>query len=386
MSNREIYAKTAIVGLGRSNFGALYRDLDPTRTVEELAITAAREAIEDAGLRKEQIDGLIMTGVTRYEPFMFRAGLQDVRFLAQHPSSGRMAPIALAHACMAVHCGLADYVLLFHSVNFRSKKVGFGGQSSNLGDLYDLAFGMTSPGAFYAMALSRYLSEYGGTEEQLGAIPKAIRYHASMNERAIMREPYTIESYLQARYVSRPLRLLDYCLVNDGAVAYIVTTRERARDLRQPPVLVASFAERAAVREWYVSEDYWHAACASMRKDLLDSVGLTLDDIDAVEAYDNFSPSVLWVLEGFGFAPIGQGLEWVQGGRIEVGGELPVNTSGGQLSEAYLQGWNNHASAIEQLRGTAGPRQVEGCRAVLYSCLSAIPGGDVLITEELADR
>ena len=202
-----------------------------------------REPFKTPALQKEQIDGLVMTGVPRYEPFMFRTGLRDVRFLALHPPSGRMAAIALAHGCMAIHSGMANYVVLFHSVNFRSRKASFGGvevpvPASQMGDLYDLAFGMTSPGAFYALALSRYLAEYGGTEEQLGEIAVTIRRHASLNSKAIMREPYSLSDYLESRYISRPLRLYDYCLVNDGAVAYILTTRERARDLRQPPVLV----------------------------------------------------------------------------------------------------------------------------------------------------
>jgi acetyl-CoA acetyltransferase len=386
MSNRRLYGETAIVGLGYSDYPYLYRNPDVARTREELAIMAARDAIADAGLTKGDIDGLIMTGVSRYEPFMFRSGLKDVRFLAMHPPSGRMAPVALAHASMAVYSGLADYVLLFHSVTFRSSRSTFGGDTpgGGLGDLYDHAFGLTSPGAFYAMALSRYFEQYGGDERQLGVIPVTIRGHASLNDNAIMQTRYTLDEYLQCRYIARPLRLYDYCLVNDGCVAYIITSRERARDLQQPPVLIASFAERANVREWYVSEDFWQGACASLKRDLLDTVGLGLEDIDSLEVYDNFSPSVLWVLEGFGFAPIGGGLEWVQDGRISIGGELPVNTSGGMLSESYLQGWNNHASMVEQLRGTAGPRQVENCKAVLYACLSAVPGGDVLIREDFA--
>lgn len=382
-----MFARTAIVGVGQSDYPALYRDPDPTRAAEDLALEATERALADAGLDKSEIDGLVTSGVSRYEPFMFRAGLQDVRFLAHPPPSGRMASAALAHAAMAVLHGLARYVLLFHVVRFRSQKQTFGGDAGigagqgALGDLYDEAFGMTSPGAFYALAFTRYQEMYGGTEEDLAEIPMTIRRHASLNPNAIMREPFTLEQYLETRYIARPLRLLDYCLVNDGAVAYIVTTAERARDLAQPPVLVGSVAQRANVREWYVAEDFWTDACRSLRRDLLDEVGLGLADISSLQAYDNFSPSVIWMLEGLGFAPRGEGLQWIKGGRIAIGGELPVNTSGGLLSESYLQGWNNHVEAVLQLRGQAGERQIPDCRAVLYCCLSAVPGGDVLVRD-----
>ena len=193
----------------------------------------------------------------------------------------------------------------------------------------------------------------------------------------------TIEDYLAARYIAQPLRLFDYCLVNDGAVAYVVTTAERARDLAHPPVLIAGTAGRANFREWYVDLGFWDEACRSMKADLFDPLGVTTDDIDCLQVYDNFSVSVLWGLEGFGFAPKGQGLEWVQGGRIALGGELPVNTSGGMLSESYLQGWNQHAEAVRQLRGQAGERQVPDCDWSLYWCLSALPGASLLCRDGL---
>ena len=336
-----------------------------------------REALDDAGLELSQIDGLVACGVPRYEPFAFRTGLTDLRYLAHYPAGGRMCTLALIHAAMAVHHGLADTVALFNSVTFRSDQVRFGGGPAQ-GDLYDSIYGMASPGAQYSMAFTRYQHLYGGTEEQLGAIAVAFRKHARLNPVAIMRDPMTLEDYLAARYVAEPLRLFDYCLVNDGAVCYIVTSLDRARDLRQPPVLIGGAAESTAFREQYVDPEFWTGACASLRRDLLDPLGVRLEDVDAVQVYDNFSVAVLWGLEGFGFAPRGQGLEWVQEGRIELGGDLPVNTSGGLMSEAYLQGWNGHAEAVRQLRGEAGARQVPDCRIVLYWCLSQLPNASLL--------
>jgi acetyl-CoA acetyltransferase len=275
--------------------------------------------------------------------------------------------------------------VLFNSVAFRSSQVKFGmasGGWAGKGLLYDSIYGMASPGAQYSLAFTRYQHLYGGTEEQLGAVAVAFRKHARLNPAAIMQDEMTIDDYLEARYVARPMRLFDYCLVNDGAVAYIVTSTERARDLQQTPVLLGGTAQRGNFREWYVDPEFWTDACASMRRDLMDPLGVGPADIDSVQVYDNFSPSVVWGLEGFGFAPRGEALEWIQKGRIELGGELPINTSGGMLSEAYLQGWNQHAEAVRQLRGQAGERQVPNCRRILYWGLSALPSASLLYTED----
>ncbi|WP_420639566.1 thiolase C-terminal domain-containing protein [Candidatus Poriferisocius sp.] len=381
MSDREFAGQTAIVGIGGSEFARLYRSPDPDRTGEALATQAIAEAVADAGLQKSDIDGLITGGLAHYEPVAYRTGLTDVRFVADYPQAGRMCSTALMHAATAVHHRLADYVVLFNSVTFRTDRTSFGAQPQGL--LYDPVYGMASPGAQYSLAFTRYQAQYGGTEEQLGAIPVAIRSHARMNPVAIMQQEMTIDDYLHARYVAQPLRLFDYCLVNDGAVAYVVTTAERARDLAHPPVLIAGTAGRANFRQWYVDLGFWEEACRSMKSDLFDPLGVTTHDIDCLQVYDNFSVSVLWGLEGFGFAPRGQGLEWVQDGRIALGGELPVNTSGGMLSEAYLQGWNQHAEAVRQLRGTAGARQVADCDWSLYWCLSALPGATLLCRDGL---
>lgn len=380
MSDREFAGKTAIVGVATSDFRSLY-GRDPERTREELATRVIVEALEDAGLDVSQVDGLVTGGVPRYEPIAYRTGLTDVRFLASYPSAGRMCTKALMHAAMAVHHGLADTVVLFNSVIFRSEGNRFAGGAFQ-GDLYDAVYGMSSPGAQYSLAFTRYQHLFGGTEEELGAVAVAFRKHARLNPVAIMQQPMSLEDYLAARYIAEPLRLFDYCLINDGAVAYVVTSTERARDLRRPPVLIAGTAERAAFCEQYVDPEFWSGACASMKRDLLGPLGLETSEIDAVQVYDNFSVSVLWGLEGFGFAPRGESLKWIQEGRIELGGELPINTSGGMMSEAYLQGWNQHAEAVRQLRGEAGPRQVPDCRNVLYWCLSALPNASLLCRDE----
>ena len=390
MTDRDFCGQTAIVGVGSSDYSALYGSTGARGPVD-LAVEVVERAVADAGLAMRDIDGLIVSGIggVGYEDVMYRTGLTDARFLAHYPLGGRLCPQALAHAAMAVHHGLADHVVLFNTVGFRSAGRRFGGDEpsaaasspppATIGDLYGLAYGMTSPGAQYGMLFSRYQQLYGVGDEDLAQVAVAQRRWAALNENAIFRDPITVEDYLASRYVVRPLRLYDYCLVNDGAAGYVVTRADRARDLAHRPVLIGSVASRANVRPQYASEDFWRDACRSLRHGLLDSVGVGLEDIDSVQVYDNFSPSVVWMLEGFGFAPEGEALRWMADGRIAPGGALPVNTSGGMLSEAYLQGWNNHVEAVRQLRGEAGARQVEGCERILYAGLSAVPGGTLLM-------
>ena len=186
MSDASIARKTALVGIGTSDFSYLYRNLDPERTREELAVLALKEALDDAGLEKSDIDGLVVGGSPEYHSFMFRSGLQDVRYLAHYPIAGRLCPIALGQAAMAIEHGMCNYVAMFNSVNFRSAARSFGAPSEGTGDLYDSVFGMASPGAFYSLAFTRYQQLYGGTEEELGAIAVSFRKHASINTRAVM--------------------------------------------------------------------------------------------------------------------------------------------------------------------------------------------------------
>ncbi len=387
MTDRALWGRTAIIGVGESDYAAVYRGEPRSRM--DLAIEAVRRAIDDAGISKPDIDGLVVGGLPMYDPFMYRSGLQDVRFLAHYPLAGRLCPQALAQAVLAVHHGMANYVVLFNAVNFKSGGQTFGGDTTahdemgmgRIGPLYDLAYGMTSPGAQYALAWSRYLHLYGGTDTDLAGVAISTRQWASKNPNATFQSPLSFEEYVDAPYIAEPLRRFDYCLVSDGCAAYVVTTTERANDSPHPPVLVGSLASRANVRPYYAAEDFWTSACASLKTDLFASADISLEDIDLLQVYDNFSPSVIWVLEGLGIVARGEALKWVQEGRCAPGGDLPVNTGGGMLSEAYLQGWNAHVEAVRQLRGEAGERQVEDCRSALYVGLSAVPGGTLLFTD-----
>jgi acetyl-CoA acetyltransferase len=382
MTDRSFADRVAIVGLGSTDFHTLYRQPDPTITAYDSAVRVAVQALEDSGLEKADLDGLAVSGFINdsipYQQIAHRLGLQEARYVQTIRDSARSLPSQLGHAAMAIMHGMANSVLFVHSINPRTTNYKFGANLDNA-ELYDHVYGMASPGAWYAMALSRYLALYNGSEEELGAVAVAFRKWASMNPLAIMKDrSLSIEDYLNTRYVTKPMRLVDYCLVNDGAIAFILTSAERGRDLKQPPVYLTSVTQQGQLREQYASEDFWFRACGQMRESLLYQIGLDISHVDTLQVYDNFSPTVLWGLEGFGWAPQGDALRWIQDGRLGPDGELPTNTSGGMLSEAYMMSWNQHAEMVRQLRGQAGPRQVENCNRAMYYGLSMVPGASLL--------
>jgi acetyl-CoA acetyltransferase len=376
----EIAGKVAIVGIGHTRFGEDYRE-KRQRTARDLASEAFRKALEDSGVAPAEIDGAAFTrapGCVQPDAAFF-AELGIAPAWVREPYADGDA---LTDAIEAIAAGRCKTVALIYASEQRSASVQYGGATSAskfyLSYYYYHPWGFSSQGAHWALMTKRHQLKYGSTEEQLGAVAVAFRKHARLNPAAVMQAPLSIDDYMSARYVAQPLRLPDYCLINDGAVAYIVTSAERARDLRQKPVYLGGTAERANFRQWYVDQDFWADACASMKRDLMAPLGVSNEDVDAMMVYDNFSPVVLWALEGFGFAPRGEALAWIQGGRIDLGGELPINTSGGMLSEAYLQGWNQHAESVRQLRGQAGARQVPDCKRILYVALSALPTASLL--------
>jgi len=218
----------------------------------------------------------------------------------------------------------------------------------------------------------RYMHDYGLTEAQLGHIAVSQRKHARLNPNAIMRAPLDIEDYLDARYIVEPLRLFDYCLVNDGGVALIMTTPERAGALPTLPVFVRGIGHKGLNSEATQLvprlKNYYRSAHAPVAEQIYSMADIGPEDVDAVQVYDSFSPHVIYALEGFSFVDYGQAAAWIADGAIEPGGELPVNTSGGHLSESYMQGWNHQVEAVRQLRGNGSEQQVVNAENILYIC------------------
>jgi acetyl-CoA acetyltransferase len=233
---------------------------------------------------------------------------------------------------------------------------------------------MTSPGAGAALVARRYFERYGADSRALASIPVAFRKHAAMNPAAIMREPFTIDDHQASRFVCEPLHLLDYCLINDGAACVIVTTAERARDCKKPPVYIGGMQPLPGGHEEFI---WAYPGFGVVQQSTFDyeagvqpvyrMAGVTPSDVDALFTYDAFSILAWIALERFGFCKPGEAAAFTQNGRIEVGGELPLNTSGGLLSEGHIMGWNHQVEAVRQLRGECGERQVKDAEVIQWA-------------------
>jgi acetyl-CoA acetyltransferase len=222
--------------------------------------------------------------------------------------------------------------------------------------------------------MQRYMHLYGATSAQLAAVPISIRQHALNNPRAIMQQPLTLEAHQTARMVVDPLRLFDCCLISDGAAIVLVTRADRARDLKQKPVRIAAMQGMRSGREEFIfaprglgiNQQSGKRSFARERDLEIFAQGIAREDVQGFYTYDAFSPLVLFALERFGYCGVGEAAAFVQGGRIGPGGALPVNTSGGLLSEAHVAGWNSICEMTRQLRGSAGARQIRDAAALQW--------------------
>jgi len=373
--------KTAIVGVGASRFGRF-----PEETPLRLAAQAFKAALADAGLSKDAVDGFVTNigwplGVD-YDRFAEALGLK-LRFARQSWTHGRFVTACLQDAALAVYAGLATCVACVCAVNFTQHRDFLGGAGDVEGAREDggthaenPVYGMTAPAAGAALAARRYFALYGATSEQLAAVPVAFRRHAILNPQAIMHAPMTVEDHQRSRYVVEPLHLLDCCIVSDGATCVLVTGADRARDEAKPPVWISGMQGMQVGRDEFIfappglgiNQQRQFPFQPSL-DDLLvyRMAGVTQQDIDGLYTYDAFSPLVWFVLERFGFCKPGEAAAWVQGGRIEIGGELPMNTNGGLLSEAHVCGWNSIVELVRQLREECGERQVAEARVMQWA-------------------
>ena len=355
--------RPAVVGVGTTTYGVL-----PDHDADSLGLWAMREALADCGLTVADIDGLFLHRITDYQKFVRVTGMKP-RVATALPPQGRMMGVSLQMAASAIMSGAADVVAVVYGNDGRSAGARYGGKEDRYATGAEqlwFPYGMTSPGAVHALMFQRYMREFGARPEQLGAISMAFRHHASLNPHAVMRKPITLEDYLNAPFICEPLRRLDYCLINDGGVAMILTSPERARDLKQKPVYMRGYAMSSRLAEGEVSPDYGRSNMQRVASRVFPMADVKREDVDALMIYDNFTPTVLFALEGFGFCKVGEGGPFVENGRLELGGALPINTSGGHLSESYMQGWNLNTEAVRQLRGECGERQVRDARNIQY--------------------
>ncbi|HVW18848.1 MAG TPA: thiolase family protein [Solirubrobacteraceae bacterium] len=370
----------AVVGVGQSDFGALWREKGTVRDAYALGAEAFTLALEDSGMEKGEIDGLICSRV-EYARMADVLGLQYLRFVHDLEGSGRMSGVACQAAVALVSSGLADAVACVYGNNGRSARMRYGGEGGGPTVGYDAMYGMTSPGAYVGMMYRRYRELYGVPDDALYPVARNNRRNAMRNPAAVFHDELTYEQYVGSRYIAEPLRLFDYCIINDGGVAFIVTTLERAHALAKRPVRVAATAGLSDLTNYYTSRDFFFEACSDVARRVYAESGLGPEDMDVLQIYDNFTPTILFTLEGFDHAPRGEAWEWVRDGRIELDGERPVNTSGGHTSESYMQGWAMHVEAVRQIRGECGDRQVPGCDTAQYMCASPIVTSHVLVGE-----
>ncbi len=306
MGLKELKDKTAIVGVGSLSFGELYRTRDPLRTPYSLGLEAFRKALDDSGLRKEDIDGVLVSRIPSYARMCTMLGIENPRFTHTLPGQGRMSGVALQHAAMAVYTGMADVVACIYGNDGRSAGATYGAEEERV-DSYNSPYGMTSPGTSVALMWQRYMHEFNVSEEVMGTLAISQRHYASMNPAAVMRKPLTMEEYLKSRYICYPLRLLDYCLINDGGVCVIVTSAERAKDCKKPPVYIMGTAQVGVHTPYYHNQTYTYGPTKIAADQVFGMAGVGPKDIDCVQIYDNFLPNVLFCLEGFGFAAKGEG-------------------------------------------------------------------------------
>jgi acetyl-CoA acetyltransferase len=225
----------------------------------------------------------------------------------------------------------------------------------------------------------RYVHEYGVPVGALAPLAINNRKNAALNSVAVMRDPIDVEAYMKSRFIAEPLRLLDYCLINDGGVAIILTTVKRAQKLGRPFAILAAASSSAELTNFYTSQDFFAASSEQVAERVYSTAGIGPQDVDVAQIYDNFTPTILFSLEGFGFCDRGTGWQWIRDGRIGLDGELPVNTSGGHTSESYMQGWAMYAEAVRQARGDAGARQVSDVTISQYICVSPITSSHILV-------
>jgi acetyl-CoA acetyltransferase len=366
-SDRSLRGATAVVGVGSTEYQAY-----PGHSADDLGGMALLAALDDAGLKSSDIDGLVVNRVSSYEAIAATYGIQP-QWVGELPTQGRMSGASIQLAAMALEAGLCRRVALVYGNNGRTAGATYGASGEGYGTSPGLSipYGLVSPGAFYALMFRRYMHLYGATSEQLATVSMTFRRHAELNDNAVMRKPFDLEDYLASRWIVEPLHLLDYCLINDGGVALVMTRADEATDYPNDPAYVLGFGQQGQFTDSeYPPPDFWRGATASVARRTYEMADIAREDVDALMVYDNFSPNVLFALEGLGFCGEGEAADWIQGGRIGLGGELPVNTSGGHLSESYMQGWALNVEAVRQLRGGGGPRQVQGARIVQYVCSS----------------
>ncbi|MGZ4206371.1 MAG: lipid-transfer protein [Actinomycetota bacterium] len=382
---------TAIAGIGQTEFSK-----DSGRTELRLAVEAVQAALNDAGLEPKDVDGMVTFTLDRNDEIDVarNLGIPELTFYSRVPHGGGAAGGTIQQAAMAVATGVADVVVAYRAFNERSwYRYGRAvvREPAPTADMvhfsWILPFGLSTPASWVAMFARRYMHEFGATSEDLGRVTVADRTHAATNPAAFFyQRPITLEEHQASRWIVEPLRLLDCCQESDGAVAIVVTSLARARDLTHAPAVIRAVSQAAGHEQWSMNSYYRDVISdlpemGIVARQLWAQSGLGPQDIQAAMLYDAFTPMVLVQLEEFGFCGRGEAKDFVADGGIEIGGNLAVNTNGGQLGEAYIHGMNGIAEAVRQVRGTA-VNQIDGLEHALATGGTGVPTSAVLLGKD----
>ena len=351
--------KAAIVGIGETEFS-----WDSGRSEIQLACEAIKAACDDAGISPKDIDGLVRYEMdSNHETLLVQSlGIKNLRHWECVAYGGGAGNAVVGHGAAAVAAGYCNYVVCFRAANLRSGvRLGQargperipGGQLA-----FAVPWGSMAPAHQFGMFAQRYMHQYGATSEHFGWVAVTLREHASRNPRALRRDPITLDDHQNSRMVVEPLHILDFCQENDGAAAIVMTTPERARNLRHAdtPTLVEAAAQGSGPMNEGIMyrPDLAMAESANTARDIWARARLGPKDMDAWMFYDHFTPFCLLGLEAYGFVPVGEAKDFVQGGQnIRFDGPLPTNTHGGNHSEAYIHGLTHAQEAVRLIRGTS---------------------------------
>ncbi|MFG2982919.1 lipid-transfer protein [Streptomyces sp. NPDC048258] len=377
----ELGGRAAIAGIGATEFSK-----DSGRSELKLAVEAVHAALDDAGLTPADVDGMVtFTMDTSPEITVAQAaGIGDLSFFSRIHYGGGAACATVQQAALAVATGVAEVVVCYRAFNERSgRRFGSGVQQREpsaegaaLG--WSLPWGLLTPASWVAMSAQRYLHTYSLTPEAFGHVAVTDRRHAANNPAAYFHgKPITLADHAASRWIVEPLRLLDCCQETDGGQALVVTTAERARDLRHAPAVITAAAQGAGRRQEAMTSFYRDGLSGLPEMDVVArqlwrTSGLRPSDIDVGILYDHFTPFVLMQLEEFGFCGPGEAADFV------AADALPLNTHGGQLGEAYLHGMNGIAEAVRQLRGTS-VNQAAGAEHVLVTAGTGVPTSGLIL-------
>jgi len=379
--------EAVIVGIGQTGY-------TKNSGVSELALAAeaVRKAIDDAGLRPSDIDGLTTFQLDNNDEIEVArtVGIGDIKLFSRIGYGGGAATSIIHQATMAIATGTCDYVVAYRALNGRSGQRYSQGISGDVvtSDLihwsWYMPWGLLTPASWVAMFTQRYMHSYGARAEDLAQVALTMRSHAVNNPDAFFyRRPLTMDEYMESRWICEPLRLFDCCQETDGGCAVVITSRERARDLMHPGALIrgvacAAAADQEQMTSFYRDDISYLPEMDQVAAQVYSQSGLGPEDIDAAVIYDAFSSIVLFQLESFGFCKRGEAKDFVQDGNLSKSGRLPTNTHGGQLSEAYIHGVNGIVEATRLIRGTSTNQPAKNGHVLVTSGVGVPTSGLIL--------